>query len=70
MRTVKVTCFEGHYSLVRDANRTLRGIAFKFRIYDVNIIYYVFIDYYIVILTTKLPNCQTSRNQISGACKL
>ena len=29
--------------------------------------YYAFIDYYIVILTTKLPNCQTSRNQISGA---
>ena len=29
--------------------------------------YYAFIDYYIVILTTKLPNCQTSRNKISGA---
>ena len=29
--------------------------------------YYAFIDYYIVILTTKLTNCQTSRNQISGA---
>ena len=29
--------------------------------------YYAFIDYFIVILTTKLPNCQTSRNQISGA---
>ena len=28
--------------------------------------YYALIDY-IVILTTKLPNCQTSRNQISGA---
>ena len=26
--------------------------------------YYAFIDYCIVILTTKLPNCQTSRNQI------
>ena len=29
--------------------------------------YYAFIDSYMVILTTKLTNCQTSRNQISGA---
>ena len=28
--------------------------------------YYEFFDCYIVILTTKLPSCQRSRNQISG----
>ena len=57
MRIVIVTCFEGHILLwSQDSPRNC------FQLHDVNIMYLSTI----ILLFWRLPNCQTSRNQISG----